>query len=788
MRCPSGIVIRRFSRFGARAEAAALVISILLLLGSASTALGGTVGMMLPYSASTSAGVYDSDDRLVRTLWSGRILSQGRIEVEWDGRDDDGIVVARAKTYRLRLLVHNVQYVWEGVIGNTSREFTGTHVHRALNPINDMAIDGHGHAFYVVGYNEQQSGVRGFSTADPQLSTVLAHDDYRRVFRFAATDGTLAYFANVGLDTTKGSFMREPSTFVMALRVADGTTYPFPAGHSDVPLGHPGNRWDSVIDDNNEDLDGEGGFLDAPSGLAVQQRADELFVAHQHLDEVRVFDKRSGAFLNRIKVSAPSALAIAPDDSLWVLCRADGQNAVVHYVKLNSHWTAMTRVSVGLRRPTAIGVSPLDGTLVVGDAGTEQLKAFDPAGRPRWIYGQLDGYRAGNPEVEPDKLWISAAPTYVAFQADGSFWFGDPGNARNLHLSADRKYIEQIMYLPKSYHIAVDPTHPTRVFDGYLEFAVDYSLPLRHSWRLVRNWSAGLGPSYVGELDGLRAVYTLANGRTYGVVPRFDLRASEVVELTSRGLRPTGARLALGEKLYPDGSLRIQSVRYTTAQIYVRRLVGFDPGGNLKWGDPEPLTGPLALETTDPYYHDVPTVGGVNEATFPQTSSGIVVFFNPSLDTGFHLGGVRAGDSKWLWRASPSGTWNVDSSGRIISPAGTYEIQRGVQYPGGSAFVSGRNVLYGYHGEAWNGGQANQWMHYLDNGLFVGQFGRPVYPAENKIAANAEAAGNAFSAEMVSVNDQLYLWHNDESVHGGVHRWRIDGANEIRFLEAAIEP
>ena len=74
MRCPSGIVIRRFSRFGARAEAAALVISILLLLGSASTALGGTVGMMLPYSASTSAGVYDSDDRLVRTLWSGRIL------------------------------------------------------------------------------------------------------------------------------------------------------------------------------------------------------------------------------------------------------------------------------------------------------------------------------------------------------------------------------------------------------------------------------------------------------------------------------------------------------------------------------------------------------------------------------------------------------------------------------------------------------------------------------------------------------------------------------------------
>jgi hypothetical protein len=74
------------------------------------------------------------------------------------------------------------------------------------------------------------------------------------------------------------------------------------------------------------------------------------------------------------------------------------------------------------------------------------------------------------------------------------------------------------------------------------------------------------------------------------------------------------------------------------------------------------------------------------------------------------------------------------------------------------------------------------------NGLFVGQFGRPVYPKNNKTAALAECAGNAFSPQLVSLKRQLYLWHNDESVHGGLHRWRIDGTEKMRLLEAPIEP
>jgi hypothetical protein len=758
------------------------------MLVSETATEAGTATVVLPESATTSAGIFDSDERLIRTLWSGRLQPSGTITVNWDGRDDDGMPVAQDKQYQARVLAHNVRYVWEGVIGNTSNEFTGSHIHRALNPINDMAIDSKGHAFYVVGYNEQQSGIRRFEASDPQQPSWQGHDDYRRVFRFTATDGTLAYFANIGLDTPRGLFNHEPSTFVMALNVADGTEYHFPQGKTDIPPGQPGSRWNGVIDDDNDDVDVEGGLRSAPSGLAVQQHANRLFVAHQHLDEVRVLDKREGGLLDRIAVRGPSDLAVAPDDSLWVLCRSADGPMVLHYQLQGTHWVAASRVVSGLRQPVAIGVSPIDGTLVVADAGSEQLKAFDGKGHALWIYGRVNAYRDGDPEVRPDKLWLSAAPTYIAFQSDGSFWVGDPGNARNLHLSARREYLEQIMYLPASYHMAVDAADPTRVFNRFLEFSIDYSRPLHSSWRLVRNWAAGLDKVYLGNMDGLQSVATLSNGRTYAVAPRYDSKTSEIVELTGTGLRPTGVRFELGERLYPDGSVRSQVLHFLSLEVYTRKLAGFDGSGRPIRGEPTPLAGVATLGKGDPYYHDVPLGRGVNESTFPETSSGVVVFFNPGSAKGFHLGGVRVGDNHWLWRASPSGTWSLDANGQIERPDGTYEIEHGVQYPGNVALTSGRNIIYGYHGEAWNGGQANQWMHFLDNGLFVGQFGQPVYPWQNKLSARAGSAGNAFSAELVLVNGQLYLWHNDESVHGGVHRWRIDGTNTMRMLQAPISP
>ncbi|MGI8637604.1 MAG: PA14 domain-containing protein, partial [Segetibacter sp.] len=41
-------------------------------------------------------------------------------------------------------------------------------------------------------------------------------------------------------------------------------------------------------------------------------------------------------------------------------------------------------------------------------------------------------------------------------------------------------------------------------------------------------------------------------------------------------------------------------------------------------------------------------------------------------------------------------------------------------------------------------------------------------------------AGNAFSPSIVKEGDDYYMYHNDESVHGGIHRWKITGLNTIK--------
>src|SRR4051812_22764858 len=40
--------------------------------------------------ALTSAGVYDANGTLLRTLWSGKSYSAGTYAIEWDGKDDAG--------------------------------------------------------------------------------------------------------------------------------------------------------------------------------------------------------------------------------------------------------------------------------------------------------------------------------------------------------------------------------------------------------------------------------------------------------------------------------------------------------------------------------------------------------------------------------------------------------------------------------------------------------------------------------------------------------------------------
>lgn len=109
--------------------------------------------------------------------------------------------------------------------------------------------------------------------------------------------------------------------------------------------------------------------------------------------------------------------------------------------------------------------------------------------------------------------------------------------------------------------------------------------------------------------------------------------------------------------------------------------------------------------------------------------------------------------------------------------------------------ASGRNIVYDYLGEFWNQTQASQWMHFFDDGLFVGQFGTS---GDNRNPTGRPLPGFAgFDGwtSMIAVDSanhtptagapsELYVWANDQNNYFGAIRWHILGASLIRELSA----
>jgi hypothetical protein len=721
----------------------------------------------------TSAGVYRPDGSLVRTLWRREPYNAGTYTVAWDGKDDAGNT-ATSGPFQVKMIYHNVQYVWEGAIGNTSQAQAGPHVYNGYLPIRDMAATDTA-MFMVSGFNEGQYSLRRFPHANPAYPSNAGRVDGYTAFSLLDTDGTNVYMANnEGGVNTGGT-----TSFVYALKVRDNQEFLFQEGQTLRLNGnYPNQTYASVIDlDQASASLASVGFTvlsKAATGLAVQKNGNILAVAHRGQNIIRLFDKLKGTLLRTISVNQPGSLSMAPNGDLWAITGS----SVVRYSNLGGSPSIATTIT-GFANPLALATDPTNDDLVlVADGGaSQQVKAYNRSGSPQWTYGQQGGYQASGNEVRNDKLWFNQSyvgeTTFLTIAPDHSFWVGDPGNNRCLHFSTTRGYINQIMYQAHTYVAAVDANNPTRVFSEFLEFQVDYSRTVGESWTLVRNWRVGLDNKYLGFGQGLQQVATLANGRTYAVVNLPNMYYPEVVELTGNKLRSTGIKPTTGfdsgsATLEPDGSLVLAPYNPAangTATWQKRNLTGFDASGNPQWGSLAALaSAPTASK--DPY----PRPGGAGGVRTPVTSSGLVISFDNSKNDNYHLGAIKPGSTAWLWRAAPTGA---------LDGKGSYDIGNNVAYGGNIVTTAGRNIVYGYHGEFWSGAQASQWMHFYDNGLVVGQFGETTVGRVASEGVLAGSAGNGLSPFLLTQNGETYLWSNDEGGHGPI-RWHLVGANSIQ--------
>jgi len=732
-----------------------------------SYALMATMLCALPVSAAvTSAGIFDSNGALIRTLDPGTV---------WNGIDDEGVLRPDGE-YELRTLSSNVQYTWEGVLGNNSDSFTSGTYHHALDTIFGMAVTGQT-IYLAVGYNEQITA--SFKTWTTNIRSRVPILDKGAIATHVATDGINVYWA------ARDHFIAENS-FVYVTRVSDDAEAALAEA---VPLTATyGRTYTSAIDAAN----GAGTFI---TGLAVQASGPFLFVSRQGLNRLDVLDKTSGALVQSLTYSKPGALATDPDGSLWMVM---GTTAVMKYaVKEDGNLDPIAAISAGLSKPLALAVSR-DGTkLYIADGGNAQtVKVYDNRGGDvlslQATIGLPGGY-ANGPDVTDEKFFFRVTSrltlnadstgagadwTYLASEPDGNLWIGDPANARAQRFDAAGRFLDRIQYLPAFYNMNVDANDGTRVFASYLEFHIDYSKPLapdNGSWTLAKNWAWGVPANYQDTLVNLKSITTLSNGRTYALSRKIAESRLAVVELPANGkLRFTGIELTgLSNFIDAQGDLRSVVVCPSNPVVWRKQaLLGMDASNNPIWESV-----PTAAVTSPPLVPNDACMRGTR--AWEVTSSGIVLAFDDFSDTyGWHLQGLDVATGRWKWKAAPS--TNVTYSGPYPKD-GAFDVGNNSfsLYAGGGNHASGRHVFWEYHGEGWKNGQTNVWTHLYDDGLVVGQFGVPG-PSWYLPDGTPGMAGNAFASAVVPAADgSLYIYHNDEAWHGGLHRWHVTGLDTV---------
>lgn len=732
-------------------------------------------------------------------------------------------------------------------------------------------------SFGMLTRNSSDSG--GSGGGGPFLPMIpLGHPDYHRTFPLVATDGVIGYFANAGIVAPNTSYYHLPVCFVVGVDLATGCEHNFTVGgreECEEGAGQPpctkqwdgcnggGQYWSSVLDYSHVDAVANGSLVEAPTGLAVQlETPGVLAVAHAFVGVVRLFDKTTGASWCNASASAgftaPRSLAFG-SGGLLVVVDVDGvglyQLPSQAACQAGEPWQRLALIGADIvAMPGAVAVAPGNAIVAVADLARQQVALVDAlhGGGVLAVIGTVGGYSQPNATVDGSKLWFAptlqgGAPnetalgrgTFLAFDDGGAtLWVSEPGNRRVLHFNISSLTgtaaaaagegapapapalieADTLMYLPTSYRSVVHPADPTRVFSNFLELAVDYSVPVAASWRLVRNWGAGLPDAFYAfdagygfqrwAFAGFASMGTAYGGRTFALVsymPNAPWNTSgeavgvvELVETPTPHVQllqtlPKGAYY-----MHADASIRYTSVESDAAAgAHWQAVLSVAPtvngsSGAVSWALPGVTIASFNVSAS--MSESFMARPGAEPLALPITDTGMVVLLDATTGAngGAHLGAVAVNGTTLAWTAAPWGSWEVVANKTTLQPGNVTVTVRTIVNAGGQyganatsinyaasyPMASGANIVYGFYGEGWDQAEANQFLHHLDNGLYVGQFGAPNFPDANAVYALPGAAGNSFSPSLVVPPDGdgsvVYLYHNDESAHGGVHRWRMD--------------
>jgi hypothetical protein len=230
--------------------------------------------------------------------------------------------------------------------------------------------------------------------------------------------------------------------------------------------------------------------------------------------------------------------------------------------------------------------------------------------------------------------------------------------------------------------------------------------------------------------------------------------------------------------------------------------VNFHPiGGKLTWSKREltgfnslndPQFGPLKTIVSVPYSGIEPWAANLTNFGEITTNGKLISFLgttpknNPAAawyTYGYHLGSINIKDSTWDWT-----TAHATYEGYVgpFPTDGAFDIGNGVLNAARFHQAIDNFIFHQYNGEFYKGSQTNYWNIFYDNGLMIHQFGARRNMGIPQIPAQYGMAGNAFRGSITRIADGYNVYHNDESVHSGVGRWKISNISSLQLNEIPV--
>ncbi len=450
-----------------------------------------------------------------------------------------------------------------------------------------------------------------------------------------------------------------------------------------------------------------------------------------------------------------------------------------------------TGVNILTNTNTAIACSQTNELAVIDDV-TSQIYFYDAdTGVLTYTLGEAYGYR-DNVNVSYNRFMFVFAlymnHPWISYQPDGSFWFGDGGNYRNLHFNANKTYKEQIAWVPQSRMSEADKTDPTRLFSNYLEYSRDYSKTLSnipdYSWSVKRNW--GYKVRYNGGLDfnGVADVITYPNGKT------FDVRGRN--EMAESGLIPTDCfdnlYLSEGYSIRSDGSFLIRRTQFLDhpIKVYEVPFTGYDSNGYPQFGSET-----LFVTTSNTSYGVPTSVIGFGSVISEVDETRFIGWRNGGF--GYHLGSTRKDTpGEWEWQAvfaTPGGNNRTTAFlGEATDLNGDMDCEAYFQHDSSTSALVNHNDIIWVHSVDFYKSQSylNVISHFnAETGLLIGTCGATWLDTSGK-GHIAFYAGNSFANSLVRVNNKLYLYQCDESTSGKKQSIRIGNLESVKVQTIPI--